>query len=146
MEKAFEHFSKQLGCITGFGGVNNTLLIENLKIDGTFIKHMATVSGRNRIEVRPFDSNNLKVILDECTKSGLSAYIASKTTIVVSAPQIDNEDKVRVEKQIKKMAEETKITIRNVRRKFNIGDETTKGYISKVEKLVTDKLTILASL
>lgn len=125
MRKTVDLFKSQL-----FGMENNVneSLIATVKVQynhqSTPLEHMSLVSQRDRrVSVTPYDPSMIGVIEEELKKQGFNAYKFSKTTVVVNIPLPDGESRQKVASQIKKLAEETKVAIRNIRKKFRKKDK-----------------------
>lgn len=121
MGKAVDFYYDQLRGIRW--GITNCGLIDTIRIplDGQKVplSHLAWTSpGKNgQISVNPYEQNNVGLIANTLKQEGFNAYPFSKTTVMVSAPQPCGEEKDKVIAHIKKLAEETKIAIRNIRKK-----------------------------
>lgn len=125
MRKTVDLFKSQL-----FGmeeNVNESLIV-TVKVDynhqPTPLEHISLVSQRDRrVSVTPYDSSMIGVIEEELKKQGFNAYKFSKTTVVVNIPLADGESRKKVDLQKKKLAEEAKVSIRNIRKKFRKKDK-----------------------
>lgn len=120
MRKTVDLFKSQL---EGFRDDINEDLIATVKVpynhQMTPLQHLSLVNQKDRrISVTPYDPSLLAVIETELKQQGFDAYKFSKTTVVVNVPLRDGQSQKKVEAQIKKLAEEAKIAIRNIRKKF----------------------------
>lgn len=155
MEKAVDFFYDQLRGIRW--GITNCSLIDTIRIplDGqkVLLSHLAWTSpGKNgQILVNPYEQNHVGLIANTLKQEGFNAYPFSKTTVVVSAPQPCGEERDKVIAHIKKLAEETKISIRNIRKKIrqkaedvSVIDKELQGLtdkaIAEVEDLATKRV------
>ena len=101
----------------------NESLIETVKVDynhqPTPLQHLSLVSQQGRrISVTPYEPYMVGAIEDELKKQSFNAYKFSKTTVVVNIPEPSQENRNKVVSQMKKLGEEAKISIRNIRKKF----------------------------
>jgi len=123
MKKTIFHLEEQLKGI-GYFGYSTTTLIDTIKVKTVYgqkmpIKDIAImeVDGRH-IRIHPFDEMNCQPIVEACSKSGYNAKATSKKEIcfVLEAPTVASKKKLK--KQISILGEETKISIRNIRRSY----------------------------
>lgn len=120
MDKAVEFFADQLLGIRS--GTVTPALVDSVKVNcyGSQlpIKHIAlAVMNQGRLTISPHDLSLMSAINLALQKNGFNSYIFSKTQVVVSVPPPSGEEKQRVEQHIRKLAEEAKISIRNIRKK-----------------------------
>jgi len=106
----------------------NDDLIATIKVNynhqPTPLQHLSLVSQRDRrVSIVPYDPSLIGAIEEELKKQGFNAYKFSKTTVVVNIPLPDGESRKKVDSQIKKLGEEAKISIRNIRKKFRKKDK-----------------------
>ena len=125
MRKTVELFKSQL---FGMEDNVNESLIATVKVpynhQPTPLEHMSLVSQRDRrVSVTPYEPAMVGVIEDELKKQGFNAYKFSKTMVVVNIPLADGESRQKVASQTKKLAEEAKVAIRNIRKKFRKKDK-----------------------
>ena len=125
MQKTVDLFKSQL-----FGTEDNVneSLISTVKVSynhqATPLEHLSLVNQRDRrVSVTPYEPAMVGVIEDELKKQGFNAYKFSKTTVVVNIPLVDGESRKKVALQVKKLAEEAKVSIRNIRKKFRKKDK-----------------------
>lgn len=122
ISKTIENLKNQ---IKGFrSGTISPAFVSSIKVmyDGqmTPIGELAfSTTTKNGVMTTLFDLNNphllgqINNVLKAC---GLNSYIFSKTAIMVSIPPITGEEKTKVHKQIKKLGEDAKIAVRNIRK------------------------------
>lgn len=125
------------------------------------IKHLAfTSSEKGLVMVKPNDPSILGVIQKTLKEAGLNAYIFSKQAVAVSVPPICGEERERVKARVKKLGEDTKIAIRNIRKTYRKLDksltqdeqrklekeiqEATDDYVALVDEMVKDKMDMLS--
>ena len=121
MKKAVEHLNHELATIRT-GRASSTLL-DTLKVDyfGTMtpIKHVANVSipDAKTIAIQPFQPNMLAVIEKAILSSDLGLTPQSDGHFIrLTIPQLTEDRRKDILKIVKKHGEETKISIRNIRR------------------------------
>lgn len=121
MAKSIEHYEKELrGLRTGRA---TTALIDYIKIEyygnPTDLKALAAVSvpEPNQLLVKPFDPSCKNDIIKAIEKADLGLNPMSEgTQIRISVPAPSAERRQQLVSQVKKMAEEGKVAIRNERR------------------------------
>ncbi|MDR0920719.1 MAG: ribosome recycling factor [Oscillospiraceae bacterium] len=134
-------------------GKPNPAVLDKIKADyygtPTAINQMAAISvDAHTLVIQPWDKNGLKVIEKAISASDLGITPNNDgNAIRLSFPQLTEERRKDLAKQIKKMAEESKIAIRNIRRdaesKFKAmkkSSEITEDDLKDFEK-DTQKLT-----
>jgi ribosome recycling factor len=102
------------------GGITSAC-IETFKVpyygQQTPIKHLATtIDATGRVMVSPFDPCLLGEIAKVLTEAGFNAYVFSKTSVAVASNAMSGVEREKVKAQIKKLGEEAKISVRNIRR------------------------------
>ncbi|HEX9792957.1 MAG TPA: ribosome recycling factor [Planctomycetota bacterium] len=121
MEKSVEHFMTEArGVRTGRA---TTGLVDSLKVDyygsKTPLAQLATISvpDPRSIVVKPFDTNVLKDIERAIMASGmgLNPTIEAKA-LRISIPPLSEEQRTKMASRVKALAEETRVSMRNVRR------------------------------
>jgi len=124
MEKSLAVFTEELRMVRTSRA--SPALVENVKVDYygamTPIKQMANVTCPDPqiIVIKPFDPSSVGAI-DKAIKQadiGLNP-IGDKGLVRVPVPPLSEERRKQLAGQIKKMAEETKISLRNIRREAN---------------------------
>lgn len=131
MEKAVNNLKEQLrGVRTGRA---SPALVDALKVDyygsPTPLKQLAGVStpDAQQILIRPFDAGALKEIEKAIIASGLGLAPNSDGKVIrLNIPAMSGEQRQKMATHIKKMAEETKVSIRNIRRDANKHFETAE--------------------
>ena len=124
MEKSVDYLARELrGMRTGRA---NTAMLEYIKVDYygsmTDLRELAAinVAEATQLLVKPFDPGAKSEIIKAIEKSGLGLNPMSEGNAIrinVPAPSADRRKQLAV--QVKKLAEESKITIRNERRDAN---------------------------
>ena len=135
MKKAVEVLHDDLKAVRS--GRASTGLVENIKADfygnPTPLKQMATLATpqADMIVIKPFDPSSLKDIEKAIKTSDLSiAPIIDGKMIRLNIPALSEERRKQLVHQAKQAGEQTKISIRNIRRDAN----------KQFEKLQKDKL------
>ena len=166
MKKAVEILQDELKAVRT--GRASTSLVENMKVDyygsPTPLKQMATLAApqADMIVIKPFDPASVKDIEKAIKNSDLSiAPIVDGKIIRLNIPPLSEERRKQLVQQAKQMGEQTKVSIRNMRREGNkqlekeqkdkliteddlqVGkkqiDEVTKEYTDKVDSVVKGK-------
>lgn len=147
MQKPIDFLSEQLHGITPLGV--NSSLVDTVKVSAygqkTPIGHLASSSGDgSRITIAPYDPSLRNVIAKACQDAGFDAYVFSKETVVVNLPIMSGETKIETRNRIKKLGEEAKVAVRNMRKhiKKQIQKET-KHEDEKLIQSVTDEAVAL---
>jgi ribosome recycling factor len=120
----------------------------------TPIKHLAQTfpAGGGAIHIDPYDPTMTGQIANVLASSGLNAYVFSKTRVVVSVPPPSGEEKQKVISHLKKLAEEAKIAIRNIRKnhrqKISAGldKEQLQKHDKEIQKVTDDHITEVDSI
>lgn len=166
MDKAVEVLQDELKAVRT--GRASTGLVENIRADyygtPTPLKTIASLSTpqHDMILIKPFDPGSVKEIEKAIKNSDLSlAPIVDRGLIKLSIPPLNEERRRELVGQVKQMSEQTKISVRNIRRdaikhlekqqkdktiteddlqhgKKQI-DDTTKEYIDKIDEVVKHK-------
>jgi ribosome recycling factor len=166
MTKAVEVLANELKSVRS--GRASTGLVENIRVDyyGTQspLKTIAavTVPQHDMILIKPFDPSSVREIEKAIKNSDLSiAPIVDKGLIRLAIPPLNEERRRELVNQVKHMSEQTKVSVRNIRRdaikhlekqekekaiteddlkngKKQI-DDLTKEYTDKVDEVVKHK-------
>ena len=139
MDKSIEHYEKELrGLRTGRA---TTALIDYVKVDyygnPTDLKSLAAVSvpEPNQLLVKPFDPSSKNEIIKAIEKADLGLNpMAEGAQIRISVPAPSAERRQQLVGQVKKMAEDSKVALRNERR----------DALKHVDQLVKDKTAHLS--
>lgn len=156
MQKSLQYLSEQLQSIRhGFISVG---LIDTIKVSyqgqKVPISHVAfSMPKNNQICITPHDSSLLVPIAEALKGAGFNAYPFSKTSVVVSCPRPSREQLDKVISQIRKLAEDAKISIRGIRKKARQQakdfdkelQNVTDQYIEKVNLLAMQKIEIISA-
>jgi ribosome recycling factor len=137
MQKAIAATQHDMGSIRT--GRANPLLLDRVVLDyygtPTPIRQMAnvSVSEGQTLVIQPYDKNMLGEIEKAISKSDINLPVNNDgTTLRLNVPPLNEERRKELVKQVKKMGEEGKVAIRNVRR-------DSSGDIDKLKK--TDNLS-----
>lgn len=154
MSKAIEHFKEQLISIRL--GIPTASLIDTIKVDYhgqlTPIKYLAqTQPETGRIKIEPYDKTILGIIDKTLKASGFNSCIFSKTAVVISLPKIANAaEKEKVINQVRKLEEEAKVVVRNIRKKFrqnlNLPEEDQRKEEKLLQELTDKNISMITSL
>jgi ribosome recycling factor len=163
MEKAAEVFRDELrGLRTGRA---TPALVDSLRVEAygspTPLKHLAQISTPDpqQIVIKPFDQSTLKDIEKAIRSSDLGLAPNSDGKIIrLTVPPMSGEQRQKMVARIKKLSEESKVSIRNIRRDGNkhfetaeknkemTEDERDKGKesVQELTKKFEDRVTDLA--
>jgi len=166
MRKAVEVLQDELKAVRT--GRAATGLVENIKVDyygtATPLKQMATLAApqADMIVIKPFDPSLVGEIEKAIKSSDLSiAPIVDGKLIRLNIPPLSGERRKQFAAQVKQTGEQTKVSIRNIRREANkqlekkqkdkliseddlqVGkkqiDDITREYTDKVDEVVKNK-------
>ena len=166
MKKAVEVLQNELKAVRS--GRASTALVENIKVDyyGTPapIKTIATLSipQADMVVIKPFDPASVKEIEKAIKNSDLSiAPVVDGRLIRLNVPPLSEQRRIQLVAQAKQTGEQTKVSIRNIRREANKQlekeqkdkliteddrdkgkkqiDDITREYTDKVDSIVKDK-------
>ncbi len=166
IKKAVEILQDELKAVRT--GRASTAIVENMKVDyygtPTLLKQMATLATpqADMIVIKPFDPASVKDIEKAIKNSDLSiAPIVDGKLIRLNVPPLSEERRKQLVQQAKQMGEQTKVSIRNIRREANkqlekeqkdkliteddlqVGkkqiDDITREYTDKVDEVVKNK-------
>jgi ribosome recycling factor len=148
MQKAFEVLHDELKTVRT--GRASTALVENIKVDyygtPTPLKQMATLATpqMDMIVIKPFDPASIKEIEKAFKSSDLSiAPILDGKLIRLNIPPLSGERRKQLASQAKQMGEQTKVSIRNIRREANKQlEKEQKGKLITEDDLQTGKKQI----
>ena len=165
MHKAVQNLHKEF--MTVRTGRANPSLLDRVEVDyygtPTPLKSLANIStpdGRSLV-IQPYDKGALKEIEQAIHKAQLGLTPNNDGTIVrINIPALTEERRKELTKLVKKIGEESKVAVRNVRRdcdqdlkkfkdqgvsedelkrKFDDLQKLTDKYIKEIEKSVSDK-------
>ena len=128
MEKAIEVFSQKLSEVRA--GRANPAILNKIRIDyygtQTPINQVAAISvpEARLIVIQPWDASVLKEIEKAILASDIGIKNNDGKVIRLAFPELNEERRKELVKDIKKMGEETKVAVRNVRRE---GIDTAKS-------------------
>lgn len=148
MDKSITVFEKNLGSIRA--GVANAALLEGVKVDyygaPTPLTQMSsvTIPEPRVLLITPYDKSSLDNIEHALLASNLGLTPANDGKVIrLVIPQLTGERRKEIAKEVNKMAEESKIAIRNIRRdamnnlkKQQKDDEITEDEQRNLEKKV----------
>ena len=153
MQKAIDFLEDQLHGITKLGATSS--LVDTVKVQAygqsTPLKHLAHSQGQGqRVTIHPHDPSLTSAIAKACQTAGFDAYVFSKESVVVNLPIISGETKEEMRQRIKRLGDDTKVAIRNIRKQFRKGvpkednqdkpiQEATDRAIEIVDEIVATK-------
>ncbi|WP_163652692.1 ribosome recycling factor [Listeria sp. PSOL-1] len=141
MEKAEQVLSRDLGSIRA--GRANASILDRVSVDyygaATPVNQLAsiTIPEARLLMVTPFDKTILGEIEKAIQKSDLGLMPNNDGSVIrLTIPQLTEERRKELVKEVKKIAEEAKVAVRNVRRDAN--DELKK--LEKASEITEDDL------
>ncbi|MFY9254492.1 MAG: ribosome recycling factor [Fuerstiella sp.] len=124
MEKAIEHMGSSMGGIRT--GRANPGLVDSVRVDyygsPTPLKQIANVSvpEPQQIMIRPFDITTLNDIAKSIQNSDLGMAPNNDGRVIrLNVPPLSTERRQQMASRIKELAEEARVSIRNIRRDAN---------------------------
>ncbi len=147
MEKAIEKLGEEFSKVRT--GRANPAILNSVMIEcyGAMspVQNIATVSvseGRSLV-IKPFDKSTLKSIEDAINMADLNLVPNNNGEVIrINFPAITEETRKELVKDVKKAAENIKVTIRNVRKdsnealkKLGLTEDDEKGYQDDVQEL-----------
>ncbi|MGD0566040.1 MAG: ribosome recycling factor [Candidatus Goldiibacteriota bacterium] len=154
MKKSAEHFQKELTNVRT--GRASTSVLEGVKVPyyGNLmpINQLASVSiiEAKTIDIKPWDKGAVQEIDKAINAANLGLSVVNTgDSIKVKFPDLTEDTRKDMVKKVKKMAEETKVEMRNIRRESNdkakekekkkeISEDDLKNAEARVQK-ITDK-------
>ena len=150
MQKALEATEKKFTTVRA-GRANPSTLDGVMVIyygTPTPLKQLATISvpEARQLQIKPFDRSCLAAIEKAIFESDLG-YTPNNDgeTIRIVIPALTEERRVELTKQVKAMAEEGKVSIRNIRReaiedieKLELPEDVEKGKTNEIQNLVNE--------
>lgn len=153
MEKTFDLLKNQL---TGISSSVNVKLVASVRVtDSTGqkipVEHIAMVGRKDKIiSVIPHNPAEVSNIEKALKQHGFNAFVFSKNAVAVNVPSPSGEEKIKISNLVKKAGEETKVSMRNIRKTYrqkNAGcdmlDPVMDSWVSKVDDLVLFKIDSL---
>ena len=156
MEKAITQLHREFGSIRS--GRANPMILDKVLVDyygaPTPIRQMSqvTVQGGTTLVITPYDKSTLKEIEKAIIKAEIGITPNSDGICIrLPFPPLTEERRKEIVKDVKKIGEDSKVAIRNIRRDMtddlkklekseNLPEDTVKDNQDKIQKL-TDKYT-----
>ena len=156
MEKALGQLKKAFGSVRT--GRANPLILEKVMVDyygaPTPLRQMAQVSVQDgtTLVIAPFDKSILKEVEKAVIKADLGITPNSDGIVVrLPFPPLTTDKRKEIAKDVKKLGEEAKVAVRNIRRDMtddlkkaekaeNLPEDVVKDSQNEIQKL-TDKFT-----
>lgn len=142
MNQAIEHCSSELSKIRT--GRASTTLLENLQVDyygvATPLNSLATITAQEArlLVIQPYDKNAIQDIEKSIQLSELGLNPNNDGTLIrIPIPSLTEERRVELVKIINNLVEESRVSIRNIRKDFNnqIKDLKKNNEISENEEI-----------
>ena len=152
MEKALEHLADEFGAVRA--GRANAKVLDRITVEyygsETPLNGVATIStpDARTLVIQPWDTNLLKEIQKAILTSDLGINPQNDGKVIrLVFPQLTEERRKDLTKQVKKYAEDAKVAMRNIRRdgmdyikKLKKNSEITEDEQKKAEKDLQDML------
>ena len=152
MEKALEHLDEEFGAVRA--GRANAKVLDRITVEyygsETPLNGVATISSPDArtLVIQPWDTSLLKEIQKAILASDLGINPQNDGRVVrLTFPQLTEERRKELTKQVKKYAEDAKVAMRNIRRdgmdyikKLKKNSEITEDDQKKAEKDLQDIL------
>ncbi|MFD1705906.1 ribosome recycling factor [Siminovitchia sediminis] len=156
MGKAVQVYSRELASIRA--GRANASLLDKITVDyygvPTPVNQMATISvpEARLLVIQPYDKSTLGDIEKAILKSDLGLTPTNDGSLLrISIPQLTEERRKDLVKQVRKEAEDAKVVIRNIRRDGNedlkklekngeISEDDLRGYADDIQKLTDEHI------
>lgn len=156
MSKAIQAYSRELASIRA--GRASASLLDRVQVEyygaPTPVNQLAGISvpEARLLVIQPYDKSILGEIEKAILKSDLGLNPANDGSIIrIAIPQLTEERRKELAKQVKKEAEEAKIAIRNIRRDGNedlkklekngeITEDDLRGYSDDIQKLTDEHI------
>ena len=116
-------------------------VIDTVRYQQTPIKYLASTGKvRDVVSIEPYEPANVHGIAKALIEAGFNAYVYSKTCVRVNCPPPSGDERKRIIAHLDKLAEEARVTIRNIRKKYRqaLAKEQLKTADADIQK-VTDK-------
>ncbi|MGM9986525.1 MAG: ribosome recycling factor [Bacillaceae bacterium] len=154
MDKAIGAYQRELASIRA--GRASASILDRITVDyygaPTPINQLATISipEARMLVIQPYDKSSVGDVEKAILKSDLGLNPSSDGSVIrIIFPALTEERRRDLVKQVKKLAEEAKVTIRNVRRDGNddlkklekngeITEDDVRGYQNDVQKLTDE--------
>jgi ribosome recycling factor len=141
MEKSITSLKNTLNTLRT--GRANASLLDQVRVDyygeSTPISQLASIQvpEPRQLLIKPFDKNDIKAMLEAIHDADIGINpLADATTIRLILPALTEDRRKDLAKQAKKIAEETKVAIRNIRKDFLslvTDDEYTEDLQKRIE-------------
>lgn len=159
MERAIQHLKSELGTIRT--GRASLALFDLVKVNfyGTLtpLQQMSSLSipDSRTVTIQPWDISQLQEIEKALMTSGLGLSASNDGKLIrITIPPLTEERRKELVKVVKRVGEESKIAIRNIRREANDGFKAIQkeGHISedmvhteqaKVQKITDHQITVV---
>ena len=152
IEKSKHHLKEELTTVRA--GKANAALVDRVMVDyygsPTPLKSLANISvpDPRTLMISPFDPKSIPEIEKGINKADIGITPANDGKVIrLTIPQVTEERRKELNKTVKKMGEETKVAIRNLRREANdelkrkrkngeLTEDDLKGEMEEVQKII----------
>jgi ribosome recycling factor len=159
MDKTVNHYKEELKSVrTGRASIS---MFDNVKVDyygaPTPLAGVATLSAPEPrlITIQPWDATIIPEIEKAIQNSNMGFNPGNDGKIIrIPIPQLTEERRKEIAKLVKKMAEENKVAIRNLRRDGNdkikklekdkeISEDDSKKYVDQIQDITNDFIKVI---
>ena len=144
MDKAIDVLEDKFTSVRA--GRANPSMLDDVKVDyygnPTPIKQVATiyVPEARQLNIKPFDKNMLSEIEKAIYEANLGVTPSNNgESVFITIPQLTEERRKELVKQVKELSEEGRISVRNIRKEI-IDDIKNDEYSEDEERIMIDKL------
>ena len=159
MEKAIEHYRQEVSFIRT--GRASTHILNSVKVDyygvPTPLNNVAniTIPEAQLISIQPFDPSSIELIEKAITESDIGLTPSNNgNTIRLNIPTLTEDRRKELVKQVHKIIEEGKISIRNIRRDANeqlkklekshdLSEDNLKRELDNIQELTNQRISSL---
>mgnify|MGYP006152449487 CR=1 FL=1 len=159
MEKAIEHYRQEVSFIRT--GRASTHILNPVKVDyygvPTPLNNVAniTIPEAQLISIQPFDPSSIELIEKAITESDIGLTPSNNgNTIRLNIPTLTEDRRKELVKQVHKIIEEGKISIRNIRRDANeqlkklekshdLSEDNLKRELDNIQELTNQRISSL---
>ena len=151
MDKVIDHLQSELSTVRT--GMANANMLNKVNVDYygsptplNQIAGISVVEGRTLV-IKPYDPSSLKDIEKACHAADLGIAPQNDGSVIrLTVPKLTGETRKEMTKKVSKIAEDTKVRIRNVRRDANtaikkdktMDEDVQKDALNEIQK-ITDK-------
>lgn len=133
--------------LTGIGTRTNVKLVSSVRVTDLTgnqlpLEQCAVLQQKgSAISVVPYDPATIHAVRNVLVKNGFDAYVFSKREVVVNVAAPSGEETQKVHARVRKLGEEAKVAIRNIRKKckngFSSNDKSQQSQFDRELESIT---------